>query len=152
MVYVSRFSNPALRTGNYTAVRISLSAPKWPLGYDITGSINELIPFGLLHGFTKEQFVAKYRERLNRYGVNRIRNALKPFLNIGKPVVLLCYEDVRVEGQTCHRTTFAEWWQEKTGEVIEELPDQSASKWTAIKVKEREPENVQISMFGNGIW
>ena len=33
MVYTSRYSNPELKTGKYTAVRISLGTPKWPIGY-----------------------------------------------------------------------------------------------------------------------
>ncbi|MDR2170525.1 MAG: hypothetical protein LBP59_10320 [Planctomycetaceae bacterium] len=43
--------------------------------------------------------------------------------NCLKPVVLLCYEDVSKVGQWCHRRMFAEWWENKTGEIIEELSD-----------------------------
>ena len=46
----------------------------------------------------------------------------------GKELVLLCYEDVRVPGDWCHRTVFAEWWAEQTGELIEELYDPSEPK------------------------
>ena len=174
MLYVSRFSNPELKTGNYTAVRISLGTPKWPLGYEIAGAINDLMPYGLFNKYSHEEFVVKYRERLDRFGADRIWNDLKPFEALGKPVVLLCYEDVRVEGQTCHRTTFAEWWLDQTGEIVEELPDPSMpkdaakaqaksqtvsptgrtlSKMTSAmkraeeRIKEREAESSQLSMF-----
>ena len=46
----------------------------------------------------------------------------------GKKLVLLCYEDVRVPEDWCHRTVFAEWWAEHVGEAIEELPDPSEPK------------------------
>ena len=49
---------------------------------------------------------------------------------------LLCYEDVRKgESDWCHRTMFAKWWFEKTGEVIPELPDPSTPKISKAKMK-----------------
>lgn len=178
MLYVSRFSNPELRSGKYTAVRISIGAPKWPLGYEVAGEIKDLMPWGLLNKFSHEEFVPRYRARLDSIGVDRIWDSIKRFEAMGKPVVLLCYEDVRVPGQTCHRTTFAEWWLEQTGEIIEELPDpstpktakkpeeskpalqpsrslaqmNSAMKRAEERIREREAENMQISMFGNAVW
>lgn len=178
MLYVSRFSNPELRSGKYTAVRISIGTPKWPLGYEVAGEIKDLMPWGLLGKYSHEEFVPRYRSKLDAIGANRIRNSIQRFEAMGKPVVLLCYEDVRVPGQTCHRTTFAEWWQEKTGEIVEELPDPSTPK-TAKKpeeckpapqrsrslaqmssamrraeerIREREIGNAQISLFDTAIW
>ena len=53
-----------------------------------------------------------------------------------KDIVLLCYEDVRKgESDWCHRTMFAKWWFEKTGEVIPELPDPSTPKISKAKMK-----------------
>lgn len=174
MMYVSRFSNPELKSGAYTAVRISLGIPKWPLGYEVAGAINDLMPYGLFNKYSHGEFVVRYKERLDRFGVDRIWNDLKPFEALGKPVVLLCYEDVRVEGQTCHRTTFAEWWREQTGEIVDELQDPSiprgaakaqakggaapqpdhrlakmsqAMKSAEDRIRQREADNVQLSMF-----
>lgn len=108
MVYVSRYSNPELKSGKYTAVRISIGAPKWPLGYEIAGELNCLMPWGMLNKYSHEEFVPKYRAKLDSVGVERIAAHLRRYEQLGKPVVLLCYEDVRVPGKTCHRTTFAE--------------------------------------------
>ena len=47
MIYTSRFSNPELKTGKYTAVRISVGSPRWKVGYDISGAISELMPKGI---------------------------------------------------------------------------------------------------------
>ena len=174
MLYVSRFSNPELKTGKYTAVRISLGAPKWPLGYEIAGEIKDLMPFGLLQINDKALYEQKYRERLDRIGIDRIQRQIDSF-GYEKPVVLLCYEDVRDPSQWCHRTMFAQWLLEQTGEIADELPDPStpklkgqqatkpaagrtlgqmaqAMKRTEERIKEREAENAQMSMFGNGFW
>lgn len=175
MLYTSRFSNPELKSGKYTAVRISLGAPKWPLGYEIAGTINDLMPYGLLNIQDKELYERKYRERLDRVGVDRIYRQIQAF-DSGKPVVLLCYEDVRDPLQWCHRTMFAKWLLEKTGEIADELPDpttvkvkgstgvQKAKETRASaavpavpnkaeqRIKDREAEQMQLSMFGNGRW
>lgn len=133
MLYVSRFSNPVLKSGDYTAVRISLGAPKWPVGYNIAGEIKELMPFGLLQINDRELYEKKYRERLDRIGPDRIQDALDRF-GVDKPVVLLCYEDVRDPSQWCHRSIFAQWWLEQTGEIADELPDP-----TNVKLKNPQP-------------
>ena len=167
MIYVSRYSNPELRSGKYTAVRISIGTPKWPLGYTIAGEIKDLMPWGMLRKYSHEEFVIRYKEKLDSIGVTKIKNELKRFEKYGKPIVLLCYEDIRIDGQTCHRTTFAEWWSKKTGEFVMELKDpsktktiteskpkeQSASRdsfWKLSKSEaeiERELEERQISIF-----
>lgn len=174
MLYVSRFSNPELKSGKYTAVRISLGAPKWPLGYEIAGEIKDLMPYGLLQINDKALYERKYRERLDRIGIDRIQHQIDAF-GFEKPVVLLCYEDVRDPSQWCHRTMFAKWLLEQTGEIADELPDPSTprlkgtttAKATASRtlgqmaramnkaeqhIKEREEESAQMSMFGaNGL-
>jgi rubrerythrin len=41
----------------------------------------------------------------------------------GERLVLLCFEDV-LAGESCHRRTFAQWWEEQTGQEVPELdPD-----------------------------
>lgn len=127
MLYVSRFSNPVLKSGDYTAVRISLGAPKWPVGYTIAGEIKELMPFGLLQINDRNLYEKRYRERLDRIGPDKIQEALDRF-GVDKPVVLLCYEDVRDPSQWCHRSMFAQWWLERTGEIADELHDPSTVK------------------------
>ncbi len=126
MILTSRYFNPELRSGAYTAVKISIGTPRWKLGYNLAGEIKELMPWGLRNIEDREIFKAKYFERLNEVGVETIANKLRSFENLGKPVVLLCYEDIRKGGDNwCHRTMFAEWWLEQTGEKISELVDNS---------------------------
>ena len=124
MVYTSRYSNPELRSGKYTTVRISLGTRKWPLGYHLDAELADLMPFGLLNKFERyEDFERAYFARLDQKGTGRILAQLQRFERLGKDVVLLCYEDIRKPDDWCHRRTFADWWQKIRGEVIPELFD-----------------------------
>ncbi|MDL2205330.1 hypothetical protein LJC33_00280 [Eubacteriales bacterium OttesenSCG-928-N13] len=172
-MFVSRFSNPELRSGNYAAVRVSLGTPKWPLGYQVVGEVKYLMPFGLLGAnVRKDNFERLYRQRLDAYGPEKIAAVLSRFENLGKPVVLLCYEDVRKPDDWCHRTVFAQWWFEQTGEIVDELYDpttpkiatmptptssiktesqkrreEAAKKKAEALVRQREMDAMQIKMF-----
>lgn len=138
MIYTSRFSNPELKTGKYTAIRISVGSPRWNIGYQIAGSISELMPKGIYGKYDNDKaaYEAAYRGRLDYFGVQHIRQLLAACEQPDKDIVLLCYEDVRKgESDWCHRTMFAKWWFEKTGEVIPELPDPSTPKISKPKMK-----------------
>ncbi len=157
MIYTSRFYNPELKSGNYTAVRVSLGSPRWGVGYNIDGAINELMPKGLFGKYDNDRagFEREYRKLLDSIGVSRIKQQLSLYNSKGKDVVLLCYEDVRKgDNDWCHRTMFANWWTEKTGEVIEELPDPTVLKVKKTKEpkkevkKEIQNEPEQIALFG----
>lgn len=128
MIYTSRFSNPELKRGEYTAVRISLGEPRWRVGYDIAGAIKDLMPAGLRQIEDINDFRPMYYERLEGIGVDRISEQLAKLELAAKPVVLLCFCYIRKPDWWCHRRIFADWWQEKTGEVIEELIDTSPIK------------------------
>ena len=110
-------------------MRISLGAPRWKIGYTIAGAIKELMPSGLRHIENLGEFCQLYYERLDSVGVNKIREQIQQYELFGKPVVLLCFEDIRKGGENwCHRTMFAKWWQARTGESITELKDDSVFK------------------------
>ncbi len=148
MIYTSRYSNPELKTGKYTAVRISIGSPRWNTGYTISGAINSLMPRGLLGVYDndKQGYEREYKKILEKAGVSAISNQLNEFAKLGKDVVLLCYEDIRKgENDWCHRTMFAEWWKEKTGEVIEELFDPTIPKIEKPK-KKAEPKQQQTEV------
>lgn len=157
MVYTSRYSNPELKTGKYTAVRISLGTPKWPIGYNLDAEMKDLMPFGLLGKFERyEDFERAYFERLDQKGVQRIFSQLQRFERLGKDVVLLCYEDIRKgPDDWCHRRTFADWWLKNTGEAIPELfdptPDPSKPRQAVSKrIQETPPTTFhmeQLTLF-----
>ena len=53
------------------------------------------MPRGIFGIEDKDLFSQLYFERLNSFGVERIREQLRAFEAMGKPVVLLCFEDIR---------------------------------------------------------
>ena len=148
-IYTSRYSNPALRTGEYTTVRISAGHPKWNLGYRLDCEISGLIPFGLFNNpkLDRGSYRRLYLQRLDK-NERYIFKALAELCRKGKDVVLLCYEDVRKPGNWCHRTAFAEWWKLMTGEVVEELHDPTpAPRLPQPTNNVTSRDEVQTSMF-----
>lgn len=151
-IYVSRYSNPELKKGIYTAVRISIGTPRWQLGYKLAGAIKDLMPFGLFKDpryNDYETFKPAYFARLDKVGLQNIAKQIKDLSEDGKDVVLLCYEDIRKGPDNwCHRTVFAEWWKARTGEEIEELYDPTGEKKAQAKKEKVQPDiTLQMSMF-----
>lgn len=145
-VYTSRYSNPELATGNYTVVGITRGAPKFPLRYQVVGNIMEIAPPGYLFGeYDRTRFTGSYFKNMDKIGVGKIHTLISKYLNLGKDVVLCCYEDVRKPNEWCHRLVFAEWWLKRTGEVITELQDPSTVKVPreAKPPKPKEPEKAK---------
>jgi hypothetical protein len=104
-------------------VGTTTGAPRFPLGYELAGNVGMLAPYGLRSIQDRAEFEAAYRARLDRFGVEKIRRVLSA-LALGadaEGVVLLCFEDVDDPAQWCHRSIFAAWWCEQTGERVLEL-------------------------------
>lgn len=155
MIYTSRYSNPALKSGEYTVVGITRGAPKFPLQYQLSGNIMEIAPPGyLFNEYDRGRFTPSYFRHMDRTGVAKIWQILRGYEALGKPVVLCCFEDVRKPGEWCHRLVFAEWWKARTGDAIEELLDPSeiknpkvthATKWKeTVKLPEPEAEQTKL--------
>ena len=147
MIYTSRYSNPELKSGRYTTVRISIGTPRWPLGYTLDAAIKELMPFGIFGIEDKTLFKEKYFQRLNKPGMfEKIDLQLHDLSARGKDVVLLCYEDIRKgPSNWCHRNMFAEWWLHQTGEPIKELKDES--RFTYEKGYSPKKDQKEIALF-----
>ena len=153
-IWTSRYSNRELQSGKYYPVGISLGVPKWPVGYEIKEQCYSLAPKGYMLNLEKEQYRAEYFKKLENIGNEKIVDIVSRLDNRaqseGKELVLLCYEDVRLPDDWCHRTMFAEWWAENVGEEIQELPDPSeprpkkpakaAAKKETKKEAKKEPE------------
>jgi len=153
MIYTSRYANPELASGKYTVVGITRGAPKYQLRYPLAGNIIEIAPPGyLFNEYDRGRFSGSYKRNMDRVGVAKVRSILKQYQALGKDVVLCCFEDVRKPNEWCHRLVFAEWWKEKTGEVIPELTDTSEIKTSAQEKKQlredaTKEEPQQMSLF-----
>ena len=133
MIYTSRFSNPELKSGKYTVVGIVRGLPRFRLGYERAGNIIDIAPTKeLFNVYDREEFTAPYKKHLDNVGFERISAQIQRYADLGKDVVLCCYEDVRIPDEWCHRQVFAEWWLGKTGKVISELKDDSPIKIKSV--------------------
>jgi hypothetical protein len=71
------FANGLISESGLTPLGITVGAPKFPLNYELAGNIGMLAPFGGMRKVTDEQeFVKQYRERLERFGVAKIKRVL----------------------------------------------------------------------------
>ncbi len=134
MIYTARYQNRNVADDKFVKVAITVGLPKFQLGYELAGRIKELAPWSLMNEHNHEVFVVKYTECLDRIGVRRIRERLLEFEQEGKDTVLLCYENIE-ENKHCHRRAFADWWREKTGELIDELPEAKEVRQLAVEVE-----------------
>lgn len=116
----------------YYCVGISLGTPKFPLGYTVEQQCYSLAPKGYMLRMELEKFTEEYYRKLEGIGNDKIINMVMRFEAMaaakGKELVFLCYEDVRIPEDWCHRTVFAQWYCEQTGEIIKELPDPNPPK------------------------
>lgn len=143
-----------LATGRYRTfepskgvpVSITVGQPKWPLGYEIRHQIRRLAPWGLMK-LDGEAFVSAYRERLDRLDLGELAERFEAISAAegGKPLVLLCFEDVHA-GQLCHRRVFAEWFEERSGQPVPEIPARtSTQKFGQLSLVVDEPEGSEGS-------
>ena len=161
-IWTSRYSNKELQSGNYYPVGISIRQPKFRLAYELREQCYSLAPKGYMLNMDIERFKQAYYEKLEGIGTEKIIDIVtrldEKARSEGKELVLLCFEDVRVESDWCHRTIFAEWWAENMGEIIEELPDptppkgkkpaKDESKKPVKEAAKEESSYQQMSLFG----
>jgi hypothetical protein len=99
---------------------ITVGAARW-VTYELAGTVGMLAPFGI-RDLEGSEFDRAYLERLERFGAAAIECVLRSFADAygASGCVLLCFEKV-LEGEPCHRSTFAAWWEQKTGQAVPEL-------------------------------
>jgi hypothetical protein len=127
-IATSRYGNPAVKDAELRKFGFTNGDPH-KLDYEMAMNLRLLAP--PRYSLKLEQWETIYRAHLDRLGVERIRALLELSLEMSNQgrkhprdgVVLLCFEDVRDPAHPCHRTVFAAWWKEQTGEDVEELAD-----------------------------
>jgi hypothetical protein len=129
-LFTSRYRNPELADRlDLVKVQTTVGAPRWTLEYSLERSA-AVTPYGAFRA-GGDEWRDIYVARLEEFGIEEIR---RQFAEIsgrhgGRDLVLLCFEDVHREGDdACHRRAFAAWWQEQTGQVVDELPPLPADK------------------------
>ena len=147
-IWTSRYSNKELQNSDkYYPVGISIGKPRFSLGYTLRMQCYSLAPKGYMLNMQFDRFKPAYYEKLESIGVGKIIEMVRKMETEaaaeGKELVLLCFEDVRIPEDWCHRTVFATWWAEHTGEQIKELYDPSEPKIKKMATKKaiKEPVN-----------
>lgn len=104
-------------------VRITLGAPRFKLAYPLTHSVRELAPRRDYLSRPEPEFTTAYRADLDQLGPVRIAERLRQITEAegDHRLVLLCFEDLSDPKQWCHRTVFASWWKDVTGDAVREL-------------------------------
>ena len=119
-LFTSYWSNPALRHTDAVKVSISRGQPKWTVGFEYRRAML-LAPSRQTFDLEDDaDFEAAYLAELEEIGVQKITDLLKKISDEegGRDLALLCYE---ADPADCHRSMFAHWWFEQTGQVVEEL-------------------------------
>ena len=124
-LFTSSYRQALASEEELVVVRISIGKPKWlaPAVADTMPFVRELAPFGAFHIEDAKTFERLYRERLDEKGVARIESRFQAIARQrpGVPLALCCFER---DPADCHRSSFARWWLERTGEV---MPEHSAA-------------------------
>lgn len=114
-----------IRESGRIPVRITAGHPRFRLGFQIAATIKELAPSRTLFAIKDEHaFDVAYRSQLDQAGVELIGQKIADVCAAHgeRSLVLLCFEDVAQLGElSCHRRSFAHWWEERTGEEVPEL-------------------------------
>lgn len=122
-LYTSRYQNGAeIQDRDLVPVGITVGSPRFRLAFQPV-YLRMLAPDR--EDLKRPDWAARYRAKLETLDPDEIRTALERIHEVyGRDLALLCFENVYAEGpESCHRRIFAEWWEETTGETVEELPE-----------------------------
>lgn len=134
-IYTSYFARQKkMELPDTSYVSIAVGNPRYSVPYKIV-NLGLLKPFGIFRVYHGEEYKQKYFERLDGYGVEKIRRAIEEASEGHENVILMCHEKDKNE---CHRSMFAEWWLKNTGEVIPEYGEEPV---------EEKSEYEQLTLF-----
>jgi len=149
-VMTSRFHNKKIAEMDVVPVAIALGVPGFPLGFKVRAKSKLIVPdrWMLNKQVTQERYRQAYRAKLDEAGYPAIKAELEAIsrANGGRDLVLLCWEDIRKPGEWCHRTMFAEWWAEHSGQGVLEL-ESGQTVGGGGPVESPVPQLVQGSLF-----
>ena len=129
-LYTSHWRNQELAPLDVVPVGISRGVPRGKLAKELPyrykrlpalSPSSELLKRWLTSAIDPEEYTQVYRGYLDSLGLEEVISQLekKSTDNEGKPLVLLCW---CAPGDFCHRRVWADWYLEKTGQEVPELP------------------------------
>lgn len=131
---------------------VTVGSARW-LPYELGGAVGPLAPYGEVDGTPLRKieddavFDQVYGERLAQYGVEALARLFETYAELyaAPGVVLLCFEKV-LEGEECHRRSFARWWEEQSGQVVPELAPTQTDLVTACSCTLDEAQLLRVDL------
>jgi uncharacterized protein YeaO (DUF488 family) len=128
-LYTNYFNNPALKEPPLDGgLKVGISRRRPPWAKHVGLREEPLAPPGyLLNAYQASEktpediarFQRVYRERLEAFGIDAVKERLEEVAAGAEEAILLCHE--KVPEKFCHRRVLAAWFEEQTGEPIEEV-------------------------------
>lgn len=106
------------------AVRTTAGAPPgWFTAANETAHAKLVTPRWSFLRKPKAAYEPEYLAMLDGHGVQAVADELLGItqMNGDHRLVLLCFDDLRQPSGWCHRTMFARWWTENTGDPCREV-------------------------------
>ncbi len=141
-IFTSRYSNKALKDFDGVIIGASVGYPRFPLPYKLTFRPG-LGPDRSFKNAPYEEYLPLYIAKLDRLGVGAIMGDLDRLSQErgDADVVILCYEDIRIEGEWCHRRMLADYITQHTGIEVEELDNPTPPKLSKPTSPARAPKS-----------
>jgi hypothetical protein len=132
-IWTSRYGNKELAANPSCKLGITVGKPRWGVPYEMTWC-PQLGPDRTYLHTAKEKYEPQYLAKLDALGIEHVMDIINRCSAVygGADVILLCFEDLRKEGEWCHRRMLAEWIERHTGIMVEELPEAEAKKSPAV--------------------
>jgi hypothetical protein len=110
---------PAMGLG----VRASLGTPRWIHRDEPWPYVSEITPRRSYLNAPYDEYEAAYLHQLAHNGVDRIGRRFRELSvqHQAQRLVVLCFEKLSKPGAECHRSLFAAWWEQQTGQPVAEL-------------------------------
>lgn len=104
-------------------VRSTVGAPRFPLPYPLAYVAGKVTPHSSMLRRPYSEYRSLYLAMLDRRGVKAVVDELFAIRDAADDhrLVLLCFDDLSKPDAWCHRTMFAEWWLQNTGDTVREL-------------------------------
>ena len=112
----------AWRPADGLPIRTTVGYPRFWRGPALV-QLRELTPYGIFGtGLSNHEARLAYRQRVEVHAQTIVaRLAELARQHPGEALVVLCFENVHA-GEVCHRRWFAEWFEERFGIQVPELP------------------------------
>ena len=106
-----------------TPVRTTVGAPRYRLPYSLEHALPALYPTRSMLRLPRHLYEPQYLARLRETTAPVLQQHFLAIAEVSEneSLVLLCFDKLSKPAAWCHRTMFATWWTEETGEVVPEL-------------------------------